>query len=227
MHTYKLAVGKNKYTLRAVRKLTSPQSTHADNDGFIANWGHRFFQKICRAQHLKCEDSKSQLPVYTTASDKSLTHRHTTDKNNLTWINKEAAREKNWSNTAASTGQDGNASRLLCSCSCQLVPVFKLHWLWYACACTRRDDTWLSGAALRSAWNAWERFWKAGFEIWSLVLSTEDPLRFPWRPARCWQAEKREAETRTLMVHCYSTAVQTDDPFKTSRDIANAWSSLH
>lgn len=86
MHTYKLVAGKNKYTLRAARKLTSLQSTHADNDGFTANWGRglQILPEICRAQHLKCEDSKSQLPVYTTASDKSLTHRHTTDKNNLT-----------------------------------------------------------------------------------------------------------------------------------------------
>lgn len=86
MHTYKLVAGKNKYTLRAARKPTSLQSTHADNDGFTANWGRglQILPEICRAQHLKCEDSKSQLPVYTTASDKSLTHRHTTDRNNLT-----------------------------------------------------------------------------------------------------------------------------------------------
>lgn len=220
--------GENKYTLRAARKLTSPQSTHTDNDGFIASWGRglQILPNICRAQHLKCEDSKSRLPVYTTASDKSLTHRHTTDKNNLTWINEEATHEKNWSNTAASTGQDGNASQLLCSCSCQLVPVFKLRWLWYACVCTRRDDTWLSGAALRSAWNAWETFLEGSF--WNKKSGSEHGGSSEVSVATCSLLTGREKGSRdgNSDVHCYSMAVQTDDPFKTSRDIANARSSL-
>lgn len=132
----------NKYALWITHKLTLLHLTCTSIDRFIvnsfANWGQRQIPpQICLAQHLKYKDTKCQLPVNISASDKSLTNTHI-HIHNRTNTTPEEKLIKNW---------------YLSPAGCD-VPV-----------CILQNDTWLSEATLRSMWNVWEHFWEAVSEL--------------------------------------------------------------